>query len=620
MYELLIQDKEGVWRTADLGNEKPAMNYQVNNLAELKDLNSNYSRNIKIPITKNNCLIFGFSNLIDAVSIFPYRKHNCRLFFSGYTLVGRSGVLILRKITDFFECVITSGNRGFFESLKNLQFSDLDLGQFRIVLENYNPEKWNESYELCLANFINTTTRPSIYYQSGFGSLYPFVKIPVILDKIFEKIGYTLDINTNEYLNKALSITTADVEMNDFSENWDVKTHTQSNGVNVTEGTQKTYTVTDWEITIPGKGEFWRTDIEDEKVKFTSKIDGTYNLRVLGGYGTGSKYLAVIVYLNGELYERMEQPDTEGYWYDGIDFYFQVETKAGDIVEVLVQANWNQFPAYIDPEAQYGVWIEGFYNTKPSNIGGTIEISQSLGFDTFYDFMVFFAQAFGLTYIVDEENKTIKAFTFDLLYSNIKERNVKDWTAKAEKKQSFSFDMSNYAQKSIIKHEDNDKENIKDEGILYVDNTTLAEEKVIFTLKTEAGHDVTFFDKGFPIASIPLIDWGGSFAESSFLETNPHLVELSTDKFDVIIVLGVNYEYRKANHVFAQSIVDTSYPAIEKVLSNSKIVERRFYLTPADIQDFDHTIPVYVDGRYFYVNKIRNFVNNQLTTCELIRL
>ena len=127
MYKLYIEDLNGIWKLADMGDDKPAMNYQANNIAELKDRQANYSQALKLPPTKNNCLIFGMSEQFDVVTAFPYQKHNCRLFSNDSVLAGTGSVLIIDKVTTGFDVAIISGNADLFELLKQ-PMTNVDLG------------------------------------------------------------------------------------------------------------------------------------------------------------------------------------------------------------------------------------------------------------------------------------------------------------------------------------------------------------------------------------------------------------------------------------------------------------------------------------------------------------
>ena len=53
-YELLMKGIDGEVWSLDLPLDAPAMNYQINNLAELKDRNASYSQRISLPRTTHN--------------------------------------------------------------------------------------------------------------------------------------------------------------------------------------------------------------------------------------------------------------------------------------------------------------------------------------------------------------------------------------------------------------------------------------------------------------------------------------------------------------------------------------------------------------------------------------
>lgn len=66
----------------------------------------------------------------------------------------------------------------------------------------------------------------------------------------------------------------------------------------------------------------------------------------------------------------------------------------------------------------------------------------------------------------------------------------------------------------------------------------------------------------------------------------------------------------------------TYYQELENILTQAKKVTRYFYLTPADILNFDFTIPVYIrqDGAYYYVSKIDSWVKGYAVKVDLIQI
>ncbi len=70
------------------------------------------------------------------------------------------------------------------------------------------------------------------------------------------------------------------------------------------------------------------------------------------------------------------------------------------------------------------------------------------------------------------------------------------------------------------------------------------------------------------------------------------------------------------------NIIELFYPPVLDSLNRAKFVSEAIRLTPVDMQNFDHFIPIFSTkySCYFYMNKINNFKSGYLTMCDLIRL
>lgn len=64
------------------------------------------------------------------------------------------------------------------------------------------------------------------------------------------------------------------------------------------------------------------------------------------------------------------------------------------------------------------------------------------------------------------------------------------------------------------------------------------------------------------------------------------------------------------------------YPELERILQQTKKVERFFMLSPRDILELDLLIPVYLeqDGAYYYINKIDSWRKGQPVKVEMVKL
>lgn len=638
-YQILIEDKNGVWKELDLGNDKLVWTYQVNDIAELVNRQASYSQNLRLPKTANNVNIFDHANNLDVVTDFPYRKHNCRVFCADRTIAGKGSFLILLKVTDHFECQVLSGNANFFETLQDSPMSDLDLGIFQICNASMNPSKWHPAYKIVYGLDIVLPSYPysessGYLYLNGVGSKYPVMSIDYILQQIISKQGYTFETNIDNWGNKYLSIDSADiVPTEDDLTIFDGAAETT--GIETNSSGEKQFI---WEI----------TENADSMLSVSSHKNASALQIVLNGPQT----VNFTVTSNPSIGDVIDVPigtiyivDQKGVIVYSHPFMFTPEQQTYTFPHENKRGN----PAFTIYATLKGDPINGIgFSIKigdrsdmhPSNSGGKLVMSERTGFETQFDFIKFFAQAFGLTFVVNEITKNVYAFTLQLLYDNIKSGKVKNWSDKVDRnpKSSLNFTLRQYAQENIISLEENSKDEFTDTGKFHLDNKTLQFSKELFKIAIGSGKDV-FVTNGEVkelSAGIPLVELKppsgleeGQTASyqyylfnASFPTIKPHLVEL-TDRTVNISFIGGAFDYHIANHITAQQIVDMGYSILQdKMLKNAKIVEDNFYLTPEDVEQFDPSIPVYIDkyGAYFYVNKIRYFELGKLTTCELVRL
>jgi hypothetical protein len=229
-YELRIETRDGEWHTADLGNETPYMNFQVNKIGDLKTRTGGYSQEIRLPKTGNNCRILDMLQHASSGSRFPYERHQCRLYVDGIPVAGKGSIFQVREVRgDVFACQIGVGNADFFETLKNREFSELNLDWFEVTKSEL--ARWKEKtdkegyfannsdpYELLYATFVARKNWPAgvkPQFITGPGAIFPFVKVKAILEKVLEGFpGYSFECSINDYENDLLSIADlSDVEL-----------------------------------------------------------------------------------------------------------------------------------------------------------------------------------------------------------------------------------------------------------------------------------------------------------------------------------------------------------------------------------------------------------------------
>ena len=609
MYKLYIEINS-VWKIVDLGDDKPAMNKQANDIAELKDRQVDYSQSLKLPQTRNNCQLFGFSESVDVVTDFPYKKHKCRLFSNDSVIAGIGSYLVLVKVNEYFEVQILSSNADFFSILESKKVSELDLGSCQRsgygFFDDYavsNDKGW------CMAAAIYTKGEQITPNNAG-GNQYPFVFIKYVIDKILQSNGYEpliTNVPLIEMSKKAINISTLIPDANSLliynsSATWKLIRRTDGSGSNIIG------------IVSNGNGMLASADTPLRLI-YSSPAACKFNVN-LTVVGSGD-------YMGMQTFEIKNGTTDEVIFTDTFILLGAQEThtvtkqvELGDLEDavITITANTQPLKAYNFDNV---ITITNLISDVVP-LTGMIPFAPNLGFDTQLDFFKMFTQLFGLTIQVNNETKAVYAYTMQKLYDN--KSLAKDWSEKLhDKKSDKSFTIRSYGQSNYIKFDDNEIDNVKDKGVFLIQNETLPLEKDLFNIKFEAGNDST--SMGVLVASIPLeeVTIDGEITTREFKDGKPHIVEITNGQ---VMFLGTLLNAKLTNHVKAQSFVDNYYARLIDMLYRAKWIDEEFWLTDEDIEKFDHFVPVYVQkyGAFFYVNKIKNYISGQLTKCEIIKL
>lgn len=639
MYKLIIEDINGIWRVADLGEDKPAMTYQINNLAELKDRQADYSQEINLPLTPNNIHLLGFSHCPDVVTEIPYKKLNCRLYSNDYELAGIGSVIYIDSVTDeSFVCQILSGNANLFDTMTDTTLKDIAdtsiLGS--VVIGQTNVPIWAKILSCCIGKDQNNNNVISTFY---------FLNLYKVINNLVTYLGYSLisNVTEEEQNNIYFSISTlkplnpyslstfyakavgyTSTVMGDSSSGIYVHNNAYDNIPFII--TNNTYNI------LAIQGVRYGNDTP-KRLTFTSNITGKIKLFCHLNFdlnqdnnswteSTGHTYY-YFVYFNLEIIKNGETLYTTGDLKNNFntDLDLEIEVEENDIIDIIARIviPFDMRTGTANPE--HGNYTNYHLNMMSSYIeiteldaevvpeGGKLFFQNNTGFDNCQDLFKAFLQTFALICKIDNVNKKVYCYSYKQLYDNI--HNSKDWSKKTvlNKESTLSFDLTSYGQKNSISMKE--KDDYTDKGYFEVANEVLDKNKELFSLAWESGKDIstTINNATTKIAFIPVYEWDDDGVKS-FKETTPHLVT-------------VNSTTNIPTHLTAQNIIDTFYVEIkDKLLANAKILEIYLYLTDEDIKDFDAFTPVYIArfGLYFYVNKITNYVNSKLTKVELIKL
>ena len=209
--------------------------------------------------------------------------------------------------------------------------------------------------------------------------------------------------------------------------------------------------------------------------------------------------------------------------------------------------------------------------------------------------------------------------------------NAVDWSTKrASVEYAMSFD-SGYALSNDFIYSDSDLVNLPNlgKGSLSVSNAIEAA-KTIFqsifeTCLTANDYNSTYGN----VAKIPV--YGTTSTGIATFENTPSLSLLTlrsrTTESAVTFNVTSRTDYKLAHFVDSVQTKDTGfayflgqyYGLFQSAIQSNKVIVRTYRLTELDIANYDPHLMIYDDG-YFIVNKISNFVPNQLTKVELFKV
>ena len=106
---------------------------QVNNIAELKDRQADFTTDFKIPATRKNRLILESANLLSSNTFVPYVKNSCTYVEDGIELISDGYIVILSHEKGYFNAAAYSGNADFFKLIDKLKINNLDLSDLNHV-------------------------------------------------------------------------------------------------------------------------------------------------------------------------------------------------------------------------------------------------------------------------------------------------------------------------------------------------------------------------------------------------------------------------------------------------------------------------------------------------------
>lgn len=663
-YELLMKGIDGEVWSLDLPLDAPAMNYQINNLAELKDRNASYSQRISLPRTTHNEQAFQFSFVVGSGSCVPYMKFPCQLFYEGALISPAGAVLNIIDVSDTSIGVqILGATVDLFDTLNNTDAKDPGNGMFLLKwytntmgqTERYlsSPGGVKVLYFWLYATLQKNPNFPpfameAIRQVQELDKFYPHLNWYDLVTWIFDRAGYSLetDVDPVDRAEMFLPCTYPVLADNPRAPRasgigW-IRDFTVGTPAGVIWKGSPGVTLSDpvaGRLNIgPASGTFswmtlWDTTItfrfswsnisaiqnSSVAVKVTHyKNDGTSAVVLTRSWSTGSSGSASVD-IQMEAGEHILVSGTLAVLINPVssfDMRFPVSITAPPV-----------------PETSPG--------DKPQP-GLTYDLLASTGFKSLGDIVKAFVQLFGLTVDVNPATKVARAYSIQEFY-NRQSSSGKNWSDKLIKGKDtkLTFQLSSYAQSNEMKLEDNKDNNVTDSYKFSIPDVNLQPTKLLFQIGFLAGLNQSLYDadntnKTHTLANYPIwtVNRGrmenGEVTETTWeynVLSKPMVVHI--DKSDYMRpVVRIGYT-RTQVRLYTAYFKNLNYyvpkyydKLINNILKRPKILQVQILLDSLDIQSLDLFNPIWLEehGFWFYVSKINNFQAGKIPKVDLIRM
>lgn len=626
--QIYINDK---WQELDLPEDKVALTLQTNDIAELKDRQASYSQSIKLPKTPNNERIFAFAFDLQTQNKVPYAFYDCHLFINDINVLGWESVLYINEVEqDSINIQILGSNGGLLAKMQDTLISDLDFDDLGTIQKRETKNNYRKNQVMirsfdCFTAFNEDNNK----YNKGF---WYFVNFYDVIKRLLLIFGYTLDDDVkqedrnNVYISlQNLTATNPDslpnIETREFKTGTFTLTYNRNRGaykyfsLPFAPSTITSNTLLKYKAMLPAGNSFNYLDDVPYFTCYEYSADYKGQIRIKMHFEgrwihsfAMNKHVCLSIYKNNTYYYHTQADNNSV----SIDVDQTIDVEQNDKIQITGWYYIKHPSATLSSDSK-------FETSTTSNNYISVEVLQAdsvplLGtiatrdnlpnFKTCYDILKAFANIFALTLNIDARNKKLYCYTIQTLYDNIPK--AKDWSQKLLKDDfNLSFNFGSYGQKNYLKFKDNDT--ITNSATFDINNQTLDKEKDVVSFDFYAGDLVTFNNKRLPYIQAFDMDENNKL---TLKESKAYILkEILTDA--PLIFLPAIYLLNNYYNRLAYSI-----------LQQTRVLELYFDLKDTDIQEFDFSIPIYLEqtGRYYYVNKISNYISGQKAKATLIQL
>lgn len=603
-----------------LDNINISINYQINDLFELKDRQVSYSNTITLPLTERNKMLFSALGISGNTSIAPYRYHRVTYFKKGVQLF-HNELAVIRSTSNGYKLNIYFDNIGLFEAIGDNKISDLNLSQFNHVLNKVNYEQRLNTYPILypVADYGRTDNGIIEYNFQA-----PAISVRYLWNRIFGEAGFDYSphpvFSMPKFRFSYISIDKGYDNKKDLSPPIFIGDY---NRVGIFDSRDE-YSIEFAGLTlyqipvnlflpiqfnVVNEAENY-VSINNGKSIFTARNSGYHRIKIDGVLNNQTSEKAILVIsVNGNLYQNvieLGENENENIAYNELIYLSQDDTFSFELK--LINEDQNK-RVLLDYDLNLNISLDN------SNI--VINFNEYWKDISQKDFIKDICNVFGLMFTRKGNTYIFKSYE-DVFNPSPDE--IDDWSYKLNRVLDESYTIGNFGQKNNFKYNYVNEDDTFADGSIRINNLTLKQENDVLTRPYNAPSNsihrplklMRLYEDDKPKKTKPFIfttkiQQGLTYKLAGSPETNHYSGSYNLAKFDELPF---------------SKLIPEHMGRLSNVLNYSKKIVAELLLTELDLKELDFFRLKYFNqlGRYYYLNKIRNYTGNGFTKCEFIEV
>ncbi|MHC2992052.1 hypothetical protein OB13_10800 [Pontibacter sp. HJ8] len=615
-----------------------AVTVQSNDITKPDTVQSSYSNTLTLPYTQNNNALLDNANDPRSIGLAPYQKLEAAVLQDGAEVVPMPRIY-LQQAAEGYELQVFSGAVDFFERLGDKSIRDLDLSRYdhpwtaqSLSDGSYYTRVWQDGY------IYDIIDRGKPQEEHTY---YPSVFARAILEQILSEAGVTTAFENLTYDDLIIPFS------NDYPAHSKVWLAARKYSGPYTGGT------------------FGVTDVIIDRGKL--KVTYDFYVERMSNQQSVSEVIATLRKGNTILNDQRYTVEAKGK--HKAEFTFDIPTEYNP-EEYRVSLTLAQMAGPADPGAAY-TWVtegtltgeydeEAYFKTEWSIARNLPDIKQK-------DFFKAILALFNLMPAFDPYSNTLRLTPMQDLEVN--KARALDWSDKLVTigPVPVQYRFGEFAQKSLFRYKEEEENPANGDSFLVIQDQQLEAEKDVITLpfaaseerdgllylpmfelinkKPEGFHKTVKTISGLSLYDVfppgykvlveraseddPDVTYGWGIYEN--LRPGWKLIDqeqgyVRKKVAPRIAVLDRNYVAGFARSSFAPisfaNLIPLYYRVLQGILDRCKGITPPFLLTAQEVQNYDCSIPVWLDQyqSYFYLNSIDEFTGEGPTNCQLWRL